>query len=177
MISGFYFQPWHWLTSSLFGPPYLHMLLFIYTENERVRRKDGWNFFNFKMLLFWSSPVVQLVKDLALSLQGQRFAPWPRNFHVLQVQPKKQFFEGYCFDLIERQTFFLSQSFLGIWTTRLRSKDESLCCTPETNTTLEVNDTSVKKKKFFVFFVGRSCGIYKFPGQGSKATAAAMLGP
>ena len=42
------------------------------------------------------SLVVQWVKDLSLSLQwlglllGDGFDPWPRNFHMPQVQPRKQ---------------------------------------------------------------------------------------
>ena len=30
-----------------------------------------------------------VVEDLAWSLLWLRFDPWPRNFHKLQVQPKK----------------------------------------------------------------------------------------
>ena len=43
-----------------------------------------------------SSHVAQQVKDLVLSLQWLRsllwhgFNPWPGNFHMLQVQPKKK---------------------------------------------------------------------------------------
>ena len=45
---------------------------------------------------FWSSLVVQQVKDLALSLQWlrsllwHRLDPWLVNFHVQQVRPKKK---------------------------------------------------------------------------------------
>ena len=47
-----------------------------------------------------SSPVVHQVKNLALSLQWLglllwcRFYPWPGNFHVLWVQPKKAEYAG-----------------------------------------------------------------------------------
>ena len=34
--------------------------------------------------------MAQGVKDSVLSLQRSRFDPWPRNFHVLWVQPKKK---------------------------------------------------------------------------------------
>ena len=39
-----------------------------------------------------SSLVVQRVKDLALSLQWPGYNLWPRNFHLLQVWPKKILF-------------------------------------------------------------------------------------
>ena len=44
----------------------------------------------------WISLVVQWVKDMTLSLQGlgmllwREFDPWPRNFHMPWVQPKKK---------------------------------------------------------------------------------------
>ena len=34
--------------------------------------------------------MVQRVKDLALSLQWPGFNTWPGNFHMQQVQPKKE---------------------------------------------------------------------------------------
>ena len=34
--------------------------------------------------------MAQQVKDPVLSLQQLRFAPWPRNFHMPQAQPKKK---------------------------------------------------------------------------------------
>ena len=49
----------------------------------------------FKINRHRSSPVAQKVKDLALSLQWlglllwSGLDPWPGNFHMLQVQPKK----------------------------------------------------------------------------------------
>ena len=45
--------------------------------------------------LWWrSSLVAQQIKDLAWSLLWLRFAPWPRNFHMPQVWPKKKFLPG-----------------------------------------------------------------------------------
>ena len=43
----------------------------------------------------WSSLAVLWVKDMVMSLQRcrlllHRFDLWPRNFYMLQVQPKKQ---------------------------------------------------------------------------------------
>ena len=49
-----------------------------------------------KTVWFWSSLVVQPVKDLVLSLQQfglllwLRFNLWSGNFHMLWVQPKKK---------------------------------------------------------------------------------------
>ena len=49
---------------------------------------------------YWRSLVVQLVKDPVLSLLQlgsllwHMFNPWPGNFHILQVQPKKERKEG-----------------------------------------------------------------------------------
>ena len=37
-----------------------------------------------------SSLVAQQVEDLALSLLWQGFNPWPGNFYVLWVQPKRE---------------------------------------------------------------------------------------
>ena len=34
--------------------------------------------------------VAQRVKDSALSLQWPKFNPWPKNFHMIQMRPKKQ---------------------------------------------------------------------------------------
>ena len=39
----------------------------------------------------WSSLVVQGVKDPALSLLWLGFEPWPENFYMLQMPPKKKF--------------------------------------------------------------------------------------
>lgn len=36
------------------------------------------------------SPVAQQVKDLALSLLGRGFSPWPGNFCMQKVGPKKK---------------------------------------------------------------------------------------
>ena len=38
--------------------------------------------------------MAQQIKDLAWSLLWLRFAPWPRNFHMPQVWPKKKFLPG-----------------------------------------------------------------------------------
>ena len=38
----------------------------------------------------WSSPVVQQVKDLALSLSQLRFNPWPGNFYTTWAQPRRK---------------------------------------------------------------------------------------
>ena len=46
-------------------------------------------------MLYWSSPVAQQVKDPVLLLQWlgsllwYGFSPWPRKFHMPQMQPKK----------------------------------------------------------------------------------------
>ena len=39
---------------------------------------------------YWSSLVVQQVKDPALSLLGHRFDPWPENFHMPWAKSKKK---------------------------------------------------------------------------------------
>ena len=36
------------------------------------------------------SLMVQRVKDLAFSLLWLRLSPWPRNFYMLQMWPKKK---------------------------------------------------------------------------------------
>ena len=49
---------------------------------------------NFQELfcIIWSSLVTQWVKELALSLLWRGFDPWPRNFPMLWVYPKKKLF-------------------------------------------------------------------------------------
>ena len=65
-------------------------ILFLLSHNRNSQR----TFFQKK--ISGRSLVVQWVKDLSLSLQwhglllGDGFDPWPRNFHMPQVQPKKQ---------------------------------------------------------------------------------------
>ena len=34
--------------------------------------------------------MAQQVRDLELSLLWHRFAPWPKNFHMLQARPKRK---------------------------------------------------------------------------------------
>ena len=43
-----------------------------------------------KVIIIRSSLVAQLIKDLMLSLLWHRFCPWPGNFCMLCVQPKKE---------------------------------------------------------------------------------------
>ena len=43
-----------------------------------------------KSRILRKSPSGLAVKDLALSLPWHRFDPWPGNFCILQVQPKKK---------------------------------------------------------------------------------------
>ena len=43
-------------------------------------------------LKFWSFLVAQWVKDLALSLMWCWFDPWPGNFHMQWVWPKRHTF-------------------------------------------------------------------------------------
>ena len=56
-----------------------------------------------------------MVKDPAMSLLWHRFDPWPRNFHMLQVQPKKER-EGMLFSVSNLLFLFnqkLSNKFLA----------------------------------------------------------------
>lgn len=44
---------------------------------------------------YWSFPVMQLAKDVTMSLSWlgsllwRRFNPWSKNFHMMQVRPKE----------------------------------------------------------------------------------------
>ena len=64
-------------------------LVFSFLENRQIPQTQD-------PRSFWSSLVVQWVKAPALSLQQLwsllccGFQPWPRNFHMPWVQPKKK---------------------------------------------------------------------------------------
>ena len=72
--------------------------LFISSTSFRLRKLFKLRFLRsrFKIFFLGSSLMAQRVKDLALALQRLRlllwygFDPWPRNFHMLWVWPKKK---------------------------------------------------------------------------------------
>ena len=61
--------------------------------NQRIKSSEKKKFIQIyftPLLTKWSSPVVQWVKDLALSpwpLGSLLFHPWPQNFHLPRVWP------------------------------------------------------------------------------------------
>ena len=77
-----------------------------------------------KPLSFWSSPVVQWVKDLASSLQRLgsllwcQFNPWPRNFCMLWARPKTKQKTLSLFKLISDGAGVWGGTAVGCWGTK-----------------------------------------------------------